>query len=596
MRKQSQAVKREPSREGNTRRSFLKQVGSVGLLAAAGTSMTSRPARAAAKVPFFKLYMMIPNSQPPRMVWGTLAAQQIQKLNIEVVTSFVPYSVIMPRRTEGKGKTHVEGGWDAYLERFYYNSILPLPNTLFHSSTVPPYGTNYYYVEDPVIDKALDDYAGALTEAKQRDAMQRFEKRWYDTQPMIILFYPEDVIAINPKLKGYEGTTFQPVFFPRPQNWTIEGAGDNVTAAYASWPPPEQLLPWNCTSYSQSNIFGPVYNTLLEYESWESKKLVPALCESYTMSADGKRWVLKLRQGVKWHSGEEFTAQDVKWNWDCILDKRYASLNQSNLQNIFGSPNAYKVTGKYEITVDLAKYSNLFKDIVMGAIGLMPEHAYKDVKPEALNSHTANTWLGSYTVKTSDGKEYTARGGIGTGPWIAMGLDPAKKAYTMVKNPDYWKKTPGNVKTFYVVNIQGVDAVLSALKAGEIDAHDPMYGIESLVSTIDPKWGKVLRFDSYKWQHICFNLRHPVFGTGKETPLGKRNPARAAEAAAYIRQAMSLVMPREQIVKEIVAGAGVPGTVPIPYSSPEYDREILKPIPYDVELAKKFMEKAGYKY
>ena len=178
-----------------------------------------------------------------------------------------------------------------------------------------------------------------------------------------------------------------------------------------------------------------MYNRLLEYESWETKKLIPALCESYTMSDDGKRWVLKLRQGVKWHSGEEFTAQDVKWNWDCILDKRYASINQSNLQKIFGSPNAYTVTGKYEITVDLPKYSNLFKEIVMGAIGIMPEHAFKDVKPEALNSHTANTWLGSYTVKTSDGKEYTARGGIGTGPFIAMGLDPAKKAYKLVKNP-----------------------------------------------------------------------------------------------------------------------------------------------------------------
>jgi len=596
MRKQTRAVKPGPSHGGHTRRTFLKQVGAAGLLAAAGTALTSRPARAAAKAPFFKLYMMIPNTQPPRMVWGTLAAQQIQKLNIEVVTSFVPFSVIMPRRTEGKGKTHVEGGWDAYLERFYYNSILPVPNQLFHSSAVPPYGENYYYIEDPVIDKALDDYAAALTDAKQREAIQRFEKRWMDTQPMLILFYPEDVIAINPKLKGYDGTTFQPVFYPRPENWTIEGAGDNATAAYASWPPPEQLLPWNYTSYSQSNIYGPVYNRLLEYESWETKKLVPALCESYTMSDDGKRWVLKLRQSVKWHSGEEFTAQDVKWNWDCILDKRYASLNQSTLQNIFGSPSAYKVTGKNEITVDLPKYSNLFKEIVMAAIGLMPEHAFKDVKPEALNSHTANTWLGTYTVKTSDGKEYTARGGIGTGPFIAMGLDPAKKAYKLVKNPDYWKKTPGNVKTFYVVNIQGVDAVLSALKAGEIDAHDPMYGVESLASTIDLKWGKVLKFDSYKWQHLCLNLRHPVFGTGKETPLGKKNPARAAEAAAYIRQAMSLMMPREQIVKEIVAGAGVPGTAPIPYSSPLYDREILKPIPYDVDLARKFMEKAGYKY
>ena len=350
------------------------------------------------------------------------------------------------------------------------------------------------------------------------------------------------------------------------------------------------------TGYNHSNIFGPVYNALLEYDNWKNKQLVPALCESYTMSPDGKHWVLKLRQGVKWHSGEEFTAQDVKFTWDIILDERYASIRNAALKSVFGSPDAYKVTGKYEITVDLPKYSIMFRDFVMNGIHIMPYHAYKDIKPESLKGHTASTWLGTHTVKTSDGKSYTAHGGIGTGPWIPMGYDPSRKAYKMVKNPNYWKETKGNVKTFYVVLIQGGDAMLSALKAGEIDAHDPMYGIESLVPTIDPSWGKVLKFDSYKWQHICFNLRHPIVGTGVETPLGKQDPSRAAEAAAYIRKAISLSIPREQIVKEIVAGYGQPGTVPIPFSAAEYDHDMLKPIPYDLELAKKYMEKAGYKY
>lgn len=309
MRKDSHVGQGQGAPKGKSRRIFLKGVGAAGLLAAA-QPLRSRPAKAAGKAPFFKLYMMIPNNQPPRMVWGTLAAQQIQKLNIEVVTSFVPFSVIIPRRTEGKGKTHVEGGWDSYLERFYYYTLLPVPNTLFHSSVIPPNGMNYYYIEDPVIDKALDDYAGAMTEAKHIDAIRRFEKRWYDYQHMLILFYPQDVIAINPKLKGFDGTTFTPVYFPRPENWTIEGAGDNASAAFASWQPPEQLLPMNGTGYNQSNVYGPVYDTLLQYDSWEKKNLVPALCESYTMSGNGKHWVLTLRQGVKWHSGEEFTARE----------------------------------------------------------------------------------------------------------------------------------------------------------------------------------------------------------------------------------------------------------------------------------------------
>ena len=87
-----------------------------------------------------------------------------------------------------------------------------------------------------------------------------------------------------------------------------------------------------------------------------------------------------------------------------------------------------------------------------------------------------------------------------------------------------------------------------------------------------------------------------MFGTGVDTPLGKKDLSRASEAAAYIRKAISHAMPREQIVKEIAAGYGKEGTVPIPFTAPEYDKEILKPIAYDIDLAKQFMEKAGYEY
>ena len=576
-----------PTRQN--RRQFLQTAGATSL--AAGVL----PGIARAAPPFFKMYMMIPNNQPARMVWGTLAAQQITKLGIDVVSSFVPWTVIMPRRNTGEGKTHPDGGWDAYLERYYYNSITPVPNNLFHSTALPPTGQNFYYVNDQKLDKSLEDYAHARDEKSKLEAIHRFQKRWYETQPMTILFYPEDVIAVNPKLKGFSSTTFNPVFFPDPENWTIEGAGDNATAAFASWAPPTNLLPMYTTGYNESNIFGPVHNRLYEYENWETKKVVSGLAESHTMSDDGKHWVIKLRQGVKWHSGEEFTANDVKFTWDTILNKAYASPFQAPFQSIFGSPDAYKVTGRHEISVDLPQYTIQFHDWLMTAMQIMPEHAYKDIKPEQMRGHPANTWIGTYTVKTSDGKSYTARGAIGTGPWKAASNDPMRKAYKFEKNESYWKKTTGNVKTFYVVNIQGTDSVLSALKAGEIDAHDPMYDIGSLVSTIDPSWGKVHKFDSYKWQHVCYNLRHPVFGTGVETPLGKKDPSRAAEAAAYVRLAFSHVMPREQIVQEIASGFGKPGTVPMPFTSPEYDQS-LKPISYDLDLARSYMEKAGYKY
>jgi peptide/nickel transport system substrate-binding protein len=573
----------------HNRRRFLK-------LASATSVAAALPSAARAAPPFFKLYLMIPNNQPARMIWGALAAQQMTKLGIDVISSFVPFSVIAPRRSAGQGKTHIEGGWDAYLERYYYNSITPAPNNLFRSTALPPNGQNFYYVSDPQIDTALDDYAAARDENSKLDAIRRFARRWYDTEPMTILFYPEDVIVMNPKLKGYNATTFNPVFFPDPENWTIEGAGNDATAVFASWGPPNNLVPMFTIGYSDSNIFGPVHNRLYEYDSWESKRLVPALAESHAIAEEGRKWIIKLRQGVTWHSGEPFTAADVRFTWDIIMNKAYGSPFQAAFEQIFRSPAAYKASGTHEIVVDLPEYTSLFHDWVMSAIQVMPEHALKDIKPEQLRGHTANTWIGTHNVKTSDGNTFTAWGGIGTGPWIAAGYDRARSAYKFTKNERYWKQTPGNVKTFYVVNIQGTDSVLSALKAGEIDAHDPIYDIGSLVSTIDPKWGKVQAYDSYKWQHICYNLRHPIFGTGVDTPLGKADPSRAGEAATYVRKAISHAMPREQIVREIAAGYGKPGTVPIPFTSPEYDHDMLKPIAYDMDVARQYMEKAGYRY
>src|SRR5947209_2381197 len=229
-----------------------------GLVATSAASLVSAavgPARAA--TPFFKLYIMIPNNQPARMIWGTLAAQQMARIGIDVISSFVPFTVIAPRRSRGDGKTHPEGGWDCYLERYYYNSIKPIPNTLFDSKLVPPNGQNFYFVEDKQIDRALETISNTTDDRERMDAYHAFEKRWYDTQPMTILFYPEDVIAVNPKLKGYNATTFNPTFFPDPENWTIEGANADGTAAFASWAPPANLIPMYTSGYNESNIFGP---------------------------------------------------------------------------------------------------------------------------------------------------------------------------------------------------------------------------------------------------------------------------------------------------------------------------------------------------
>ena len=354
---------------------------------------------------------------------------------------------------------------------------------------------------------------------------------------------------------------------------------------------PRTYDPRVTSSRHEYQVIGQIFDTLVASDG--TNKLFPGLATAWDVAADGKSVTLKLRSDVGFHDGTPFDAEAVKFTFDTILNPAVASDNRAILLDVFGGPDAYKVTGPLQLTIDLPRYSMMMREFVLSAVAILPLHAYADIRPEQLRSHSVNTWRAPWTVKTSKGS-YTSKGAIGTGAWICGGFDPVRKSYSYTKNPNYWQKTAGNVATYYHVNINGTDAVLAALKSGEIDAHDPMYDVGPLSKTIDAAWGRIERFDSFKWQHICYNLRHPVFGTGVDTPLGKQDPGRAAEAAAYIRRAFSLAIPRQEIINQMAGGFGQPGTVPIPFSAPEYDHTGNKPIPFDMDLAKQMLARAGY--
>ena len=550
--------------------------------------------------PFFKMTMMIPNNDQTRMIWSTQVALTWQKLGIDIEYVYVPWSIIDPRRIGTPlGRTYADGGYDAHTERYYYDTLTPDPFSLFHSSQFPPTGVNYGLVNSKELDKIILNYDQATSVQDHMYWMNEFEKWYMQNMPMPVVYYPTDLIAINPKLQGFEtrdGSTWNFLFYPHPEEWTNPG---KTTAAFAVCCPTPPLLPQYSIGYDQSDVFGPVHNRLFEYQGWFNKTLRPALATDVNISPDGLTWVINLRQGVKWHDDWPFNATDVKYTFDLIMNADYASLWQSRVGELLGGPNGVAITGPYQVTLHLTKYGPLQREFLLSTIAILPWHAYKDLGPADIGRgglNPANTWQGTYTVKKLDGSNYVAHGPIGTGPWISMGYDPVKKAFHYVRNHNYWMQTPGNIEEFYIVEINGADAAIAALKAGEIDAMDTMYSIQTLLPTIDPAWGKVIQSDSYKWQHVILNMQNPIFGTGADTPLGRKDPSRAAEAATYVRQALNLAVPREQIINHTLRGFGVPGTVPIAYSAAEYNHTLLQPKPFDLAQAKSYMEKAGFSY
>jgi ABC-type transport system substrate-binding protein len=91
-----------------------------------------------------------------------------------------------------------------------------------------------------------------------------------------------------------------------------------------------------------------------------------------------------------------------------------------------------------------------------------------------------------------------------------------------------------------------------------------------------------------------FNMQNPIVGTGLGTPAGHANPANAAMAAQHVRQAISYLIPRDLVVKQLLSGAGVPGTTALRAFGSGFQDPSVTEDPYDPNLAKGELAAAGY--
>src|SRR5207302_11269733 len=98
-----------------------------------------------------------------------------------------------------------------------------------------------------------------------------------------------------------------------------------------------QLVP----ALSRSRRSPLTYNLLVRFES--DMTPAPELAESWQVSPDGLTWTFKLRQGVKFHDGQEFTSADVKFSFDRLLEKSAAGKSD------FNAVDKIEPAGKYAV-------------------------------------------------------------------------------------------------------------------------------------------------------------------------------------------------------------------------------------------------------
>jgi len=584
--------------------------------------------------PLFSITIIAPgNANMLRRQWGQIIANSFIQLGIDARVVYLNwadvYARVMTPLQENVGKTYDEGGYDIQLIG-YTPGTLPNPSQIYYGSeeAFAPTGNNYYLYNNTEANDLMDIFL-TTTDIAERDlASKQMQTVLFNDLPVSIIFYAATPCVITPELEGPavgptaggEGWLY---FNAQPNPEMLKG---KTTVVYASTGEIESLIPSLSNSWYDTIIAANIHNGLAQVAPDLSDLSVPALLTDWTPSENGFKWTFTCRSGVKWHDGADFTADDVVFTYWALVNPdtgtqhagTYTNALGNNVQFTFANGTSRtvgngtrvgNVTALDATTIEIwlpellpgKPYGYFDPYLLTVANNIIPKHIFEKIPPADWTDSPFNTGDGTIVVPGTPGtvEPETYNGPVGTGPYKWVDFDSVAQLIHLEKFTNYWNASAleaeglFGVQDYYIRFIADKTPALAALKNEEVDMLDPNYQMQIDVPTIDPAWGKVLLHEGTGTQELGYNQRHPIFGTGVDTPLGKADPSRAAEAARYVKIAFDYAIPRQLIIDNLLAGYGDPAATFFLPTQPYYNASVTAR-PYDLSKAREYLEKAGY--
>lgn len=293
----------------------------------------------------------------------------------------------------------------------------------------------------------------------------------------------------------------------------------------------------------------------------QNGKLIPGLATSWK-AIDPTTWEFKLRRGVKFHDGSDFTAEDVVFSLE-----RPATLNSPGPFTSYTKQIVSKqIIDPYTIQLKTATpYGPLALDV--STIFIVSRKAAQNATTEDFNSGKAL---------------------IGTGPF-RFGSFTRGDSIELVRNANYWGGKADWDKVIFRI-LTSDSARLAALLAGEVDAIDSVPPADVPKLKTNPKFTLVQRTS---WRTIFWTLdqsrdKSPDVTDKLGKPLDK-NPLKDIR----VRQAISKAINRQALTGRTLEGLGTPASNIVAPGILGY-ADNLKVETYDPEGAKKLLAAAGY--
>ena len=335
--------------------------------------------------------------------------------------------------------------------------------------------------------------------------------------------------------------------FPSAAETSDSGQIDQLTVAIGSDQGP--LTPFSGCSTKSWELHGLVYDNLYEMDT--HRVLQPSLATSYEVSEDYTVYTFHLRDDVKWHDGEQFTSEDVKFSYELaanVVNSVNFTAPAQTIQTI-NTPDPYTVEFVFE-----EPRSEEIMDILFGYMPIVAEHVYAGLTNDEIAANTALA--------------------IGTGPYKVVDMKP-EEYYHLEANEEYFGGTPV-AKELIMPVILDRNSAMTALKAHQIDAMAAEIPAEMM--------------DQFRSDDSLAVLE----GTGFSSTLLFLNESRAPFDVKEVRQAISYAINTQELVDVILLGRG---TVASPGFVNPNDKLYNPETPaheYNPEKAKELLDQVGF--
>lgn len=314
---------------------------------------------------------------------------------------------------------------------------------------------------------------------------------------------------------------------------------------------PVSLLPLTSTANSVQQVGPKIFEGLLTYDA--DLNPIAQLATEWAMSPDGLTYTFKLRPGVKWHDGKDFTSADVAFSLKRLKEVHprnrvtFTNLSDVTTPDPLTAVVAFSKPAPYFLTALAASESPI-----------MPQHIFGALDPAA---------------------PVTTDKVIGTGPFKFKELSTG--SYLILdKNPDYWDAPKPYIDRLIVRFIQDPGARAAALETGEVDLGDSVVapGDVDRIATV-PTLGVEQITPAYPGLQ-----RQLIFNLDKEATKNLK-----------VREAIAHAIDLQGIVDIALFGQAQVSPSPISTTLTRYYDPAIQPHEVDLKLAESLLDEAGFK-